>query len=189
MCRHQLVSVTALFILIGSLIGCEQPKQIPTMQTGDTGYTFERGFPSGDTTQKAYDASDLNTAVETYKFFYPSVSILGTWKGNEAVGMVSNTSSLIMLGSPHQTAFTPNSDTPYSGTLIDLANGPIEVDLPPGPLMCVVNDLNQRYVMDMGIPGPDAGKGEKHLILPPGYKGKVPGATTPARPLRTASSF
>ena len=48
------------------------------------------------------------------------------------------------------------------------------VELPPGPLMCVVNDMNQRYVMDMGLPGPDAGKGGKHLILPPGYKGEVP---------------
>jgi len=28
--------------------------------------------------------------------------------------------------------------------------------------------------MDMGLPGPDAGKGGKHVILPPGYKGKVP---------------
>jgi hypothetical protein len=26
----------------------------------------------------------------------------------------------------------------------------------------------------MGIPGPDAGKGGKHLILPPSYKSKVP---------------
>ncbi len=48
------------------------------------------------------------------------------------------------------------------------------VELPPGALMCVVNDMNQRYVMDMGLPGPDAGKGGKHLILPPGYKGKIP---------------
>ena len=48
------------------------------------------------------------------------------------------------------------------------------VQLPPGPLMCVVNDMNQRYVMDMGLPGPDAGKGGKHLILPPSYKGEVP---------------
>jgi hypothetical protein len=28
--------------------------------------------------------------------------------------------------------------------------------------------------MDMGLPGPDAGKGGKHLILPPGYKGEIP---------------
>jgi len=29
-------------------------------------------------------------------------------------------------------------------------------------------------VMDMGVPGPDAGKGGKHIILPPDWKGEVP---------------
>ena len=48
------------------------------------------------------------------------------------------------------------------------------MELPPGPFMCVVNDLNQRWVIDMGLPGPDAGKGGKHIILPPGYTGEVP---------------
>src|SRR6201996_2689508 len=79
-----------------------------------------------------------------------------------------------MEGSPKQFVFTPNSDTPYEGANIDLSNGPMVVELPPGPLMCVANDLNQRYVTDMGLPGPDAGKGGKHILLPPGYKDKVP---------------
>jgi hypothetical protein len=26
----------------------------------------------------------------------------------------------------------------------------------------------------MGVPGPDAGKGGKHLLLPPGWEGEVP---------------
>jgi hypothetical protein len=28
--------------------------------------------------------------------------------------------------------------------------------------------------MDMGVPGPDAGKGGKHIILPPDWKGEIP---------------
>jgi hypothetical protein len=34
--------------------------------------------------------------------------------------------------------------------------------------MSTANDLNQRWVIDMGLPGPDNGHGGKHLILPPG---------------------
>jgi len=142
--------------------------------TQDSGYTFERSFPSGDTALKAYDDADLNAAIIAYKFFYPTVSIAATWKGNVAAGLVTNKQFMILEGSPKQLVFTPNSDTPYEGANIDLAEGPMVVELPPGPLMCVVNDMNQRYVMDMGLPGPDAGKGGKHLILPPGYTGKVP---------------
>jgi hypothetical protein len=48
------------------------------------------------------------------------------------------------------------------------------VELPRGPLIVVVIDVNQQWVADMGIPGPDEGKGGKHLFLPPGYKDKVP---------------
>ena len=34
---------------------------------------------------------------------------------------------------------------------------------------------------DVGIPGPDAGKGGKHLVLPPDYKGEVPAGYYTAR--------
>ncbi|HXC97166.1 MAG TPA: DUF1254 domain-containing protein [Edaphobacter sp.] len=143
-------------------------------QSSGSGYEFKGGYPTSETAQKAYDSSDLNTAVEAYKFFYPSVSILATWEGNVAAGVVANKSFLILQGSPHQLVFTPNSDTPYAGANLDLSEGPMVVELPPGPFMCVANDLNQHYVMDMGLPGPDAGKGGKHALVPPGYTGKIP---------------
>ena len=169
-----LLVVTAA--LVSVLASCNQQgtqSQNTTVNT-DGAYTFERGYPSADTTQKAYDDADLNTAIVAYKFFYPTVSIAATWKGNAAAGLVTNKQFMILEGSPKQYVFTPNSDTPYEGANIDLTGGPMVVELPPGPLMCVVNDMNQRYVMDMGLPGPDAGKGGKHLIVPPAYKGNIP---------------
>src|SRR5262249_42876908 len=39
----------------------------------------------------------------------------------------------------------------------------------------LANDHHQGWIMDIGLPGPDNGKGGKHLILPPGYKGEAPG--------------
>ena len=168
--------------LTAPLIEGEQQKQTSAVQTGNTAYTFERSFPSGDTASKAYDDADLDTAIHAYKFFYPTVSITATWKGNAAAGLTTNNQFIIMEGSPKQLVFTPNSDTPYEGANIDLSGGPMVFELPPGPLMCVVNDMNQRYVMDMGLPGPDAGKGGKHVILPPGYKGKVPSGFYSATP-------
>jgi hypothetical protein len=32
----------------------------------------------------------------------------------------------------------------------------------------------QRWVVDVGITGPDKGQGDKYLFLPPGYKGSIP---------------
>src|SRR5678809_274754 len=55
------------------------------------------------------------------------------------------------------------------------------VELEPGPLIVVAMDVNQRWVADMGLPGPDAGNGGKHLLLPPGYAGPIPAGHHVAR--------
>jgi hypothetical protein len=35
---------------------------------------FERGYPTPETVEKAYDDADSNRAVQAYRFFYPTVS-------------------------------------------------------------------------------------------------------------------
>ena len=103
-----------------------------------------------------------------------TVSIMATWQGNLDSGVVPNKVFPLLEGTPQQVVFTPNSDTPYAAAALDLTEGPMVVELPPGPLMCTSNDLNQRWVMDMGLPGPDAGKGGKHVLCGPGFNGEVP---------------
>src|ERR1700733_11681652 len=132
------------------------------------------GFPSPETIQKAYDDADLNRAIEAYKFFYPTVSGAAIIKGNEEIGVVPNKVFGILDCGPEQLVFTANSDTPYGPLLLDLSIGPIVIELPPGPLIVCSMDINQRWVADMGLPGPDAGKGGKHLLVPPDYKGELP---------------
>ena len=138
------------------------------------GYEFKGGFPTAETIQKAYDDADLSRAIEAYKFFYPTVSFSAAFMSFESIGVRVNGGAAFMLGSPKQLVYTPNSDTPYGMVPLDLSVGPVVVELPPGPLICVVNDVNQRYVMDLGLPGPDAGKGGKHLLVPADQKDQLP---------------
>jgi hypothetical protein len=137
-------------------------------------YQFERGFPVGNTVQQAYDDADLNRAIQAYRFFYPTVSGAAIVKGNHEIGVVPNKVFGILDCAPEQLVFTANSDTPYGPLLLDLSIGPLVVELPPGPLIVCSMDINQRWVADMGLPGPDAGKGGKHLLLPPDYEGDEP---------------
>ena len=44
-------------------------------------YEFKGGYPTPETVQKAYDDADLTRAIQAYKFFYPTVSFEGTWRG------------------------------------------------------------------------------------------------------------
>lgn len=145
-------------------------------------YRFKGGYPDEKTVRRAFEDADLNRAIAAYRFFYPSVSIIGTWKGNLKNGVVPNRVFALLEGTPNQLVFTPNSDTPYAGLAFDLSVGPIVVEFPPGPLMSSTNDMNQIWVMDAGLPGPDKGKGGKHLLVPPGWQGEIPAGHNVGRP-------
>ena len=69
---------------------------------------------------------------------------------------------------------TANTSTLYAYTYTDLANdGPTVIEIPPG-MLGFLNDAWQRFAGNMGVTGPDKGKGGKYLVLPPGYTGNVP---------------
>ncbi|RVJ84192.1 DUF1214 domain-containing protein [Sinorhizobium medicae] len=137
-------------------------------------YEFRGGYPTPETTQKAFDEADLNRAVRAYRFFYPTVSNAAIWKENVRIGVEPNKRFGFLDTQPKHVGFTLNSDTPYGGMLLDLNVGPLVIEVPPGALLGAGLDINQRWIMDMGLPGPDAGKGGKHLLLPPGHTGEAP---------------
>ncbi|SAK91630.1 hypothetical protein AWB79_06722 [Caballeronia hypogeia] len=139
-----------------------------------TGYTFEQGYPTPQTTQAARNDADFQRAVTAYRFWYPTVSVEGIFNGNRQLGIKDRESWGMAAAGPRQVGFTLNSDTPYASAVIDLSQGPVVIELPPGPYIGLVDDHNQGWVQDLGIPGPDAGKGGKYLVVPAGYKGELP---------------
>jgi hypothetical protein len=68
---------------------------------------------------------------------------------------------------------TPNTTTPYVISCIDLKDGPVVARIPP-EVLGPVDDGYFRWVTDLGLTGPDKGRGGKYLFVPPGYKGAVP---------------
>jgi hypothetical protein len=149
-------------------------RQVTATPAQKIGYEFQHGFPVGDTVRQAYDDADFNRALQAYRFFYPTVSGAAIVKGNEQIGIVPNKVFGILDCAPEQLVFTANSDTPYGPLLLDLSIGPIVVELEPGPLIVCSMDINQRWVADMGLPGPDGGRGGKHLLVPPDFAGPLP---------------
>jgi len=145
-----------------------------SLQSQSHDYQFRQGYPTQTAADQLYALSDLNRAIQAYKFFYPTVSGAAIVKGNDEIGVVPNKVFGILDCGPQQLVFTANSDTPYGPLMLDLSVGPLVVELPPGPLIVCSMDINQRWVADMGMPGPDAGRGGKHLLLPPDYSEPVP---------------
>lgn len=137
---------------------------------------FFDGLPLPETVATAYDALDLMRAIEVFLNAVPGASLVAFRKGLRAAGVTS--ARQIGITEPRATSkalyLTPNTETTYGVTMLDLkAWGPTVIEAPPQSL-CVVDDFWFRYVADMGIAGPDRGAGGRYLFLPPGYDGEVP---------------
>lgn len=126
-------------------------------------------------TVNAADApKDMNAAVEAYRFWYPTISMEGIMNGMREQGIKDGINMFSAQADSKMLGFTANQDTPYGAGVIDLTKGPYVVEMPAGPFMALVDDHHQRWIIDMGLPGPDAGKGGKYLIVPTSYKGEIP---------------
>lgn len=135
---------------------------------------FFDGFPDKPTTEKIYDNLDFQRAVQAYLLALAPVNMAGLREGLLKVGPANVTIPTFEQNLDARSLFlTANATTPYTWIWIDLREGPLVVEVPPMTLG-MIDDFWFRYVTDIGIVGPDQGKGGKYLLLPPGYKDKVP---------------
>jgi len=170
--------VLPVLLLAFLLASCGQQSTQQTATTNDQDaleYTFERGFPVGDTPSSVYEASDLRRAIEAYKTFVPTLATEAVIQQMANQGATPNERGMVMATSPPQQFQGTNSDTPYALTTLDLKAGPMVIDMPANPLLLgIVNDHNMKWIENVGGIGPDEGKGGKYLFLPPKYEGEVP---------------
>ena len=68
---------------------------------------------------------------------------------------------------------TANTESIYAIAWLNLKNGPVVVESPSNTLG-LADDFWFRYITDLGIAGPDKGKGGKFLFLPPDFTGTPP---------------
>ena len=156
------------------------PPEILTPDTVETSIgtlNFFDGLPDEDTVAKVYDNLDRIRATQAFLDMVPLASIEGMRRGMESVGVDASNKILLYsdLMDSNSLFLTGNTDTIYALGILDLErDGPTVVEVPAGAGPGTVNDAYFRFVIDMGAPGPDRGKGGKYLILPPGYKGTIP---------------
>ena len=65
---------------------------------------------------------------------------------------------------------TANQTTPYTATFVDLSVSPYYIEIPAGRIGGLVLDIYQRPQSDLGIMGPDGGKGGKYILVGPGQE-------------------
>jgi hypothetical protein len=145
---------------------------------------FEQNRPTEKTAQTLKDELLFQRATQTYLWAMPLLNTLGMKVGaEEAFGTGYNVMPIWEKRLDAKTHITtPNSDLIYGMVFANLREtGPLVFESPP-KLQGILLDFWQRpipmdggqFFGDVGLPGPDGGKGGKFLILPPGYKGQVP---------------
>ena len=135
-------------------------------------------YPTEETTQKIYDEMDLQRATQAYMDFLPALSVHGIIKGQIRDFGFKTSSDIGVHPSPGLTPtelyLTGNNSTVYAVASLDLkVDGPTVIEAPPG-MLGTVNDAAFKFLTDIGVVGPDKGKGGKFLFLPPGFDGKTP---------------
>jgi hypothetical protein len=135
---------------------------------------FFDGFPDKATSEKLYDNLDFQRAVQSFLLGMPAVSQVANRAAFRTFGPPNTVVPIFeQLLDGRGIVLTGNDNTVYSWTWLDLSEGALVLEVPP-KVLGTVNDMWQRWVVDVGITGPDKGEGGKYLFLPPGYNGQVP---------------
>jgi hypothetical protein len=183
-CSHNKFSVLTIFLTAtiftgGNKVAAQAPIP-PAISTPDKVESrigtleFKDGVPTGPTADKVFETIDFSYAYRAFMDNLQGVSIYSLAKGMRDVGAKDNEVLVFSELMDAKSLFlTANADTIYVMGALDLSKGPVVLEAPP-KFLGAVQDAWFRWVIDIGLPGPDRGEGGKYLIVPPGYTGPLP---------------
>jgi hypothetical protein len=154
------------------------PAKITTPETVETSIGtlhFKNGAPDVATSALVYDNLDRMRGAQAFLRGMSATSVRAVCNGLESVGVKANGAFGITadLMDARTLFLTPNTTTVYVFACLDLSDGPMVMEVPTG-VLGPVDDADFRWVTDIGLTGPDAGKGGKYLFSPPGWKDPLP---------------
>src|SRR4029077_3790884 len=146
--------------------------QAQSVKTRSGKLDFELGVPTKETVTKLYDEMDYQRACQLYLWALPLVefgNLLAILEGTTGARPGDLT---IYTGNEQRVFLTPNATTPYIFAYLDLAKtGTVVMDIPAGGIAGSALDAWQRPLSDLGMTGPDQGKGGKYVFVGPGQEG------------------
>jgi len=130
---------------------------------------LQHTYLTDESSQKLFDAMDLQRASQAYMWSTPLVSFV-TWREEQNKHYGPNargTFAVYVSFREKQGIVTGNLTTPYFIAFDNLQDGPLSIDYPPGKTAGAALDFWQRPMADLGLTGPDQGKGGKYILVGP----------------------
>lgn len=180
------VGKTLIALALG--ISASVAAQVATRYEQLANLPFAGGYPTQEGVAQLKHELLFQRAVQSYIWALPALNMYAMKEGSEnAFGAGYNVLPIWKDRLNAKTLVTtPNSDVIYAMGYLDLKKeGPMVIEVPPG-LQGILDDFFQRPICsegmiegrqwcgDVGLPGPDRGKGAQYLVLPPDYEGEVP---------------
>ncbi|MDH3901915.1 MAG: DUF1254 domain-containing protein, partial [Xanthomonadales bacterium] len=126
---------------------------------------FFDGMPSEETVNKAFENLDLIRATTAFLDGMKIASLRGMFQGYEDAGAKPNEIVITeTLMDARSIWLTPNTTTIYIGSNVDVSSGPMVIEIPPG-ILGLLDDAAFDFVANIGVLGPDEGKGGKYVLL------------------------
>ena len=128
---------------------------------------LENNYLTDDSAKLLFNAMDLERAAQAYIWSTPLVSFT-TWRNQQDKLYGPNARGTFAVFSSFNEKLgvvTGNLTTPYVISFDDLSKGPIYVDYPAGKTAGGFLDFWQRPIADVGLTGPDQGKGGRYIIV------------------------
>jgi LysM repeat protein len=126
------------------------------------------GVPTAESIETIYDNLDRSRALQAYLLGIPIVNQASMRASLKSFGPVNQTDVIWEdLVDSRTVELTANDNTVYSFIWLDTKDGPLVVEVAP-KVLGLIDDFWYKWVIDVGITGPDKGEGGKYLILPPG---------------------
>jgi hypothetical protein len=127
-------------------------------------------YLTDESIKRLADVQDYQRATEVYQWAFPFVEF-NQWKEQATQVYGAGDFDFVVYKSFNEKLgiVTANATTPYIIGFLDLSKtGPVVLDYPVGKTAGGIMDFWQRSIADVGLEGPDKGKGGTYLILPPG---------------------
>jgi hypothetical protein len=161
-----------------------------------SGLPFVENWPTDETAAALLEEFLFQRAVQSYLWALPAMNVVAMKEESRRVFGGGYTVMPVWRRRLDATTLvtTPNSDVVYAMAFLDLKrDGPMVVDVAAGlqgilddfwqrPLTGPVTDHKlgifgpdgRRWYGDVGLVGPDEGKGGRYVVLPPDYQGDEP---------------
>ena len=172
--ERQIFNATLAAIMSLGLAVSVQAAEMPTEPRG--------GQPSKGSKPSVKNFAEQVTyqrAFEAVVWSMPAMIKYGMRRASIEIGAGDNVVCAWSAGAkPLLETLTPNNTSPYVTATTDLRKGPVVLEVPKATdkaiLFGQIADDWFVTIADIGPIGLDKGKGNKILLLPPGYAGEVP---------------